>query len=68
MIASRYAYRVIWSEEDGEFVGLCDEFPGLSWLEKDQAAALRGIVTLVEQVVSDMEANGEKIPEPLPMR
>jgi hypothetical protein len=25
-----YTYRVSWSEEDEEFVGLCAEFPGMS--------------------------------------
>ena len=25
----RYTYRVTWSEEDREHVGLCAEFPGL---------------------------------------
>jgi predicted RNase H-like HicB family nuclease len=30
----RYAYRVIWSEDDQEYVGLCVEFPSLSWLGK----------------------------------
>lgn len=24
-----YTYRVTWSEEDGEYVGLCVEFPSL---------------------------------------
>ncbi|GFO77217.1 antitoxin [Bathymodiolus platifrons methanotrophic gill symbiont] len=28
----KYTYRVTWSEEDGEFLGLCSEFPSLSWL------------------------------------
>ncbi len=32
----RYTYRVTWSEEDQEYVGLCAEFPGLSWLEETQ--------------------------------
>ena len=30
-----YAYRVIWSEEDGEYVGLCAEFPGLTGEQMD---------------------------------
>ncbi len=29
----KYTYRITWSEEDGEFVGLCAEFPSLSWLD-----------------------------------
>jgi len=60
-----YTYRVIWSLEDGEYVGLCAEFPSLSYLDEDQVTALKGIVNLVEQVVIDMEANGEFVPEPL---
>ncbi len=68
MNSKQYAYRVIWSEEDQEFVGLCAEFPSLSWLEKDQEAALRGIVALVKDTVADMEGNGEKIPAPLALQ
>lgn len=60
-----YTYRVIWSEEDGEFVGLCDEFPGISWLEENQADAFRGIVDAVGEIIEDMAANNEPIPEPL---
>lgn len=68
MNVKQYAYRVIWSEEDQEFVGLCAEFPSLSWLEEEQDAALRGIVRLVEETVRDMATNGETIPEPLSLR
>ena len=64
----RYTYRVFWSEEDQEFVGLCAEFPSLSWLDKAQSAALSGIVRLVGQVVADMRRSGEEIPTPLAMR
>lgn len=68
MDANKYAYRIVWSEEDGEFVGLCAEFPSLSWLGKDQDSALHGIVELVKDSISDMEQNGEKIPEPISLR
>lgn len=68
MDANKYCYRIIWSEEDNEFVGLCAEFPGLSWLADNQADALRGIVDLVKDSLSDMEQNGEKIPEPISLR
>ena len=60
-----YTYRVTWSEEDGEFVGLCAEFPSLSWLDDTQEAALRGINNLVAEVISDMKANNEPVPQPL---
>ncbi|MEA3274480.1 MAG: type II toxin-antitoxin system HicB family antitoxin [Pseudomonadota bacterium] len=60
-----YTFRVIWSEEDREFVGLCAEFPSLSHLDEDQVPALTGIVALVTDVVSDMEASGESPPVPI---
>jgi predicted HicB family RNase H-like nuclease len=60
-----YTYRVIWSVEDNEYVGLCSEFPSLSWLASDQDGALHGIRQLVEDVIIDMKSNGENVPEPL---
>lgn len=60
-----YTYRVTWSEEDGEYLGLCAELPSLSHLDSDQAAALAGIVSLVGDVVSDMAASGETPPQPI---
>lgn len=61
----KYSYRVTWSNEDKEFVGLCVEFPSLSWLSKSQDAAFKGIRTVVADVVKDMKKNKEPIPEPL---
>lgn len=63
-----YTYRVTWSEDDQEFVGLCTEFPSLSWLTSSQEAALRGIRAVVAQVIVDMKKNRELIPEPLANR
>ena len=60
-----YTYRVTWSEEDKEFVGLCAEFPSLSWLAGTQEEALRGINEVVTEVIVDMESNGEDLPQPL---
>jgi len=64
----RYTYRVIWSEEDREHVGLCAEFPGLSWLEKSPEKALTGIRQLVKACVIDMLTNDEQVPEPISAR
>jgi predicted HicB family RNase H-like nuclease len=60
-----YTYRVVWSEEDREFVGLCTEYPSLSWLDETHVKALEGIVNLVKNVVLDMEASGERPPVPI---
>jgi len=64
----RYTYRVTWAPEDKEYVGLCAEFPSLSWLAETPEEALRGIREVVAQVVADLEANGEPVPEPLAVR
>ncbi len=64
----RYTYRVTWSEDDKEYVGLCAEFPSLSWLAKTPDAALRGIRKVVGDVVTDMRKKGEPIPEPIACR
>lgn len=64
----KYTYRVMWSEEDQEFVGLCAEFPGLSWLKSSPESALKGIRSLVKSTIKDMTQNKEKIPEPISSR
>ncbi|MBJ9749059.1 toxin-antitoxin system HicB family antitoxin [Burkholderia cepacia] len=60
-----FTYRVTWSPEDGEHVGLCAEFPSLSWLDATPEGVLAGIRRLVAEVIRDMTANGEKVPEPI---
>lgn len=62
---SHYTYRVTWSPEDGEHVGLVSEFPSLSWLAADQVDALLGIRTLVTNVVTEMQKTGEVPPTPI---
>jgi predicted HicB family RNase H-like nuclease len=64
----KYTYRVTWSEEDGEYVGLCAEFPSLSWLAGTQETALKGIRNIVKEAIQDMQASGEEIPEPFATR
>ncbi len=64
----RYTYRVTWSEDDNEYVGLCAEFPSLSWLSSTPEAALKGIRKLVAETVADMESNDEILPEPIACR
>jgi predicted HicB family RNase H-like nuclease len=61
----RYTYRVTWSDDDNEYVGLCAEFPSLSWLAVSPEAALKGIRKVVADVVKDMKKNGKPVPEPI---
>ena len=66
--ATHYTYRVSWSAEDGEFVATVAEFPSLSWLAPTQLEALSGIADVVRDVLTDLAASGEAIPEPLSER
>ena len=68
MNIKHYTYRVTWSPEDGEHVGLCAEMPSLSWLAKTPQAALAGIQKVVGDVVADMSAAGEAVPPALAER
>jgi len=65
---THYTYRVTWSAEDGEFVATCLEFPSLSWLATTQDGALHGLRDVVRDVVQDLHASGDPIPEPLSSR
>ena len=67
-MTDRYTYQVTWSPEDGEFVGLCAEFPSLSWLAATPDEAFSGIRQLVIDCVADMYSMGETAPEPLAER
>ena len=64
-LTNRYTYRVTWSEDDQEHVGLCTEFPSLSWLEETPEGALSGICNLVRDCVRDMLIQDEAIPGPI---
>ncbi|MBM3366442.1 MAG: type II toxin-antitoxin system HicB family antitoxin [Betaproteobacteria bacterium] len=68
MSADHYTYRVTWSAEDQEHLGLCTEFPSLSWLAATPEEALSGIRTLVKEVITDLQTNNESVPEPLAER
>ena len=65
MNINHYTYRVIWSQEDSEHVGLCAALPSLSWLASTPEKALAGIRRVVSEAVADMQAAGESIPEAL---
>ena len=65
MNVNHYTYRVTWSAEDNEHVGLCAEFASLSWLAPTPEKALSGIRRVVAEVVAEMQASGEPIPQAL---
>ena len=65
MNADHYTYRVTWSQEDSEYLGLCAELPSLSWLAGSPEEALSGIRQVAAEAVADMRSNGESVPEAL---
>ncbi|MBF0106431.1 MAG: toxin-antitoxin system HicB family antitoxin [Deltaproteobacteria bacterium] len=67
-IHDQYTYRIMWSKDDNEYVGLCAEFPSLSWLAASPESALKGIRKVVCVVIKDMKKNREPVPEPLASR
>jgi len=64
----RYTYRLTWSEEDQTHIGLCAEFPSLSWLDTSPEKALSGIRELVQSCLKDMKKNKEQAPEPIAIK
>ena len=67
-MSDHYTYRITWSAEDGEHVGLCAEFPSLSWLAPTPGRALTGIQRVVRESVVDMCATGKVPPKPIAIR
>ena len=64
-VADHYTYCVTWSANDDEYVGLCAEFPSLSWLGPTPDEAFSGIQRVVSDCVADMQAANETPPEPV---
>ena len=62
MNINHYTYRVTWSSDDNEHLGLCAEFPSLFWLTPSPEKALSGIRKVVAEVVEEMTASGESVP------
>lgn len=61
-LVDHHGCRVRWSPEDGEYVGTCDEFASLSWLDQTPQLALAGIRRMVAEAVADLRARGESAP------
>lgn len=64
MAIEQYRFWTEWSEEDSEWVGLCDGFPLVSWLEPDRKAAESGIRAVVAEAIEDLLSQGKPLPGP----
>ncbi len=56
--ADSYTYHVFWSDDDHGFVATVAEFPSLSHVSDDREDALDGLMSLVDDVLSDITEMG----------
>ena len=61
-LPSEYQSRTEGSEEDQEWVGLCDAFPLASWREPKRDAAEAGIRAVVAEVLGLRDAGNDPQP------
>ncbi len=66
-LMKRYSFSVRMGEF-GEPIGVCKEFPSLSWIDGSREDALRGIKRLVRRSLEDMQRSGETPPSPSPSK
>ena len=64
MVIDQYRFWTEWSDEDGEWVGLCDGLPMVSWLEPERELAESGIRAVVAEAIEHLTAQGKPLPEP----
>lgn len=56
----KFTFTVIWSEKDNEYVGICKEFPFMSYLDSHPRGALIGIKKIVEDMKRIEEIQSER--------
>ena len=59
----KYDYQISWSPDDNEYVGLCSQFPGLSYLASNKQDALSGIIDVVKNTIEVLNEEGIPVPE-----
>ena len=62
--AEKYTYRVLWSEDARRYVGVCSEFPTLSFQAATHAVALDGIIAWVREMLENIRRLGQVAPTP----
>lgn len=63
--ADQFTYRAIRSEDDQEWIGLCDGFDAaMNWMAPDRQAALDGIRAIVGEFLDLLDERG--LPHPSP--
>lgn len=68
MADRRYSFRVLWSEEDQDYVALCPEFQGLSGLAETPEQAIAELQTALDLAIETYADDGTPLPEPAMLR
>ncbi len=63
--ADEYSYHILYGNDEQEFLGLCDEFSGLSAFAVTADQALQDIRMLVAESIALLTEGGRPIPAPL---
>lgn len=53
-------FKVSWSEENQQYIGLCPKFSSLCCYDKSPVGALRGVRSLVDEAVKNLQDIEEK--------
>lgn len=61
-----YTCRVLWSDADGMFIGLCAELPSLSHPDDTAEGAFTGIRDVTATALEIMQEDNDPLPDPLP--
>ena len=64
---NKYTMHIFWSDEDEGFIGVCDEFPGLSAFGETREEALMEAQIALNLMIEHYRASGQTIPEPRPV-
>lgn len=60
----KYSFSVGWSEEDGSYIALCPEFPGLSGIGDTVEEAIAELQVALQGAIETYQAEGWPLPEP----
>ena len=52
-----FNYHVLWSEEKQAYIGLCDEFPSISYTCDNPFTTFRALIALVGDAILEREKN-----------
>ncbi len=61
---NKYAIHIFWSDEDGGFVAICHEFPGLSAFGETRETALIEAQIALDLMIETYRTKGLSLPEP----